>query len=265
MKKLTRGFTAISRTESKVLLLLLVTGLAAVAWAGGDPWKTKPASQWTAQDIQAIFQTSPWAKVNISPNTGSASMGMSTMSGPTPGSIPGSSTDTSKTADGALPEQVGGAARERSALTSQSYNIFWWSSRTIQAATARQNVLRGSMTQEAADKVAAQSKDEYEVLVQAANMDAFKRRGEKGMESAASLEMKKSKQKYSPTHVKFQHGADGESVTAVVFYFPKKTSSGDQTIVSDEKEIDFYLMMGGAKILTYFEPKKMADGQGSDL
>jgi hypothetical protein len=239
--------------------------LAAVAWAGGDPWKTKPASQWTAQDIQAIFQTSPWAKVNISPNNGSASLGMSTMSGPTPGSIPGSSTDTSKTADGALPEQSGGAARERAAATTQAYNVFWWSSRTIRAATARQNVLHGSMTQDAADKMASQPKDEYEILVQAPNMGVFQKRGEKDMESAASLEMKKSKQKFAPTHVKFQHGPDGESVTAAVFFFPKKSTSGDPSIAADEKEIDFYLQVSGAKIITYFEPKKMVDGQGADL
>jgi hypothetical protein len=247
------------------LCLTLVAALATIAWVGGDPWKTKPASQWTAQDIQAIFQTSPWARVNISPNTGSATLGLSAMSGPSTGAIPGSSTDNSKTADGALPEQMGGAARERAAATAQAYNVFWWSSRTIRAATARQNVLRGTMTQDAADKMAAQTRDEYEVLVQAPNMALFQSRGEKAMESAASLEMKKSKQKYAPTHVKFQHGPDGESVSAAVFFFPKKSPNGEPTIANDEKEIDFYLQVGGAKVITYFEPKKMADGQGADL
>ena len=35
---------------------------AAIAWAGGDPWKTKSIDQWTDKDIQEILLTSPWAK-----------------------------------------------------------------------------------------------------------------------------------------------------------------------------------------------------------
>ena len=44
---------------------LAVTALlaaAAIAWAGGDPWKTKSVDQWTEKDIAEILQTSPWAK-----------------------------------------------------------------------------------------------------------------------------------------------------------------------------------------------------------
>jgi len=32
----------------------------------------------------------------------------------------------------------------------------------------------------------------------------------------------------------------------------------------DEKEIDFYLQMGDAKILTYFDTRKMVDSKGQD-
>ena len=46
---------------------LAVTALlaaAAIAWAGGDPWKTKSVDQWTEKDITEILQTSPWAKAD---------------------------------------------------------------------------------------------------------------------------------------------------------------------------------------------------------
>ena len=49
-------------------LRILAVGMlatAAVAWAGGDVWKTKPYSQWDEKDIQTVLQTSPWAKLGL--------------------------------------------------------------------------------------------------------------------------------------------------------------------------------------------------------
>jgi hypothetical protein len=54
-------------------------------------------------------------------------------------------------------------------------------------------------------------------------------------------------------------------VTGVIFYFPKKGANGEPMISPHEKEIDFYLLIGDQKIITYFEPKKMVDSQGEDL
>ncbi len=51
----------------------------------------------------------------------------------------------------------------------------------------------------------------------------------------------------------------------MTFYFPKKDKAGNPTIVPDEKEMDFFLKVGDAKLITYFEPKKMMDSQGQDL
>jgi hypothetical protein len=44
------------------LTIVAVFMSAVLAWAGGDPWKGKPYSQWTEQDVTEVMQASPWAK-----------------------------------------------------------------------------------------------------------------------------------------------------------------------------------------------------------
>jgi hypothetical protein len=104
-----------------------------------------------------------------------------------------------------------------------------------------------------------------QVLVQSTNMQIFQQRGEKAFESVAYLQTQRVKAKVSPSHVAFLKGPDGPTVTGAIFYFPKKDASGEPTIRPDEKEVDFYLQVGDAKLRTYFEPKKMVDSQGEDL
>lgn len=96
-------------------------------------------------------------------------------------------------------------------------------------------------------------------------MQIFQHRGEDAFEKAAYLQFKKTKQKAYPTKVAFLKRSDGTTVTGAVFYFPKKDANGEPTIAPDEKEIDFYLQMGDAKLLTYFDPRKMVDSKGEDL
>jgi hypothetical protein len=121
------------------------------------------------------------------------------------------------------------------------------------------------MKQEDADKMLANSPDDYMLLLQSANMALFQRRGEEAFEKSAWLQMKKSKEKVYPDKIDFLKGPDGSTVTGVIFHFPKKSASGEPTIATDEKEIDFYLLVGGSKILTAFDPRKMVDSQGEDL
>jgi hypothetical protein len=236
---------------------------AAIAWAGGDPWKTKTIDQWTDKDITEILQTSPWAKVSVQPQGAWRPDGMTQASGST--GIAGSKSDSSHVAAGSNPEQTGATAKEDSAAAGQaSYSIFWWSSRTIRAASMRKAVLKGSMTEADAEKTVSNVPDEYMVLVQGTNMQIFQHRGEQAFEKAAFLQLKKTKEKVYPTKVAFLKVADG-SVNGAVFYFSKKNSGGEPTIAPDEKEIDFYLQMGDAKMITYFDPRKMVDSKGEDL
>src|SRR5277367_1477169 len=246
---------------------LAVTALlaaATIAWAGGDPWKTKSIDQWTDKDVLEILTTSPWAKANIQAQGAWRPDGMTQASGST--GIAGSKSDTSHVGAGANPEQTGATDKEDSAAASQStYSVFWWSSRTIRAASMRKAVLKGTMTEADAEKTVANVPDDYMLLVQGTNLQIFQHRGEQAFEKAAYLQLKKNKQKIYPTKVAFLKSPDESTVTGVVFYFPKKGAGDEPTIAPDEKEVDFYLQMGDAKLYTYFDPRKMVDSKGEDL
>ena len=232
----------------------IVLLLAVVAWAGGDPWKSKPFQQWDQKDVQQILQDSPWAKSNLQANGAWQPIGQSATEG-----AGAYGTRSSTVADG-------GAEKTRDALAGpKAYNAYWWSSHTIRAASCRQAVLGGTMTEADAEKLAAEVPDEYEVRVRGNNMSIFQERGEKAFDDAGWLELKKSKTKLMPSHVTFERDPSSENVVSVTFYFPKKDKSGNPTIIADEKEMDFFLKIGGSKLVTYFEPKKMVDSQGLDL
>jgi hypothetical protein len=236
---------------------------AAIAWAGGDPWKTKPIDQWTDKDIQEILVASPWPKPNLQPQGAWRPAGTAQSTGST--GIPGSASDTSHVSAGANADQNGGSEKADAAAANQAtYSIFWWSSRTIRAASNRRAVLKGTKTEADAEKAVANVPDEYMILVQGTNMQIFQHRGEQAFEKVSYIQLKKTKQKINPSKVGFTKAADG-TVNGAVFYFPKKDASGEPTISPDEKEIDFYLQMADAKLLTYFEPKKMVDSKGEDL
>jgi hypothetical protein len=241
-------------------LALLV--VATLAWAG-DVWKSKPMNQWSEKDVNDILQNSPWAKPNVSSQGAWRPDGMTQASGS--GGTAGTKTDISKNASGATTDTMGGTEKEdEAAAAAESYNVFWWSSRTIRGASLRRAVLKGSMKEEDADKMLANNPEDYEVLVNSQNMQIFKRRGEDAFDKAAWLQFKKTKEKLFPTKVEFLKSNEG-AVTGVIFHFPRKGANGEPTIAADEKEVDFYLLIGGSKILTAFDPRKMVDSQGEDL
>jgi hypothetical protein len=244
-----------------------VLALAMLVWAGGDPWKSKPFAKWTEDDVKLIFQSSPWAKPNLEPYGSWRPLGNSTADS-APGlygkSAGGAPTDV-KGGHAASNPADSGASVERDAMASrQAYTVLWWSSRTIRAASVRRAVLHGSMTEADAEKLVDEPQEDYQVLVKASNMAIFEKRGEKAFQNAAYLELKKSKQKLTPTKVTFQLGAD-DSVIGAVFHFPRKGSNGEPTISPDEKEIDFFVQIGDAKLMTDFDPRKMVDSKGADL
>lgn len=239
--------------RGRYLNILVVLVFATIAWAGSDVWKSKPYQQWDQKDVMQILRESPWAKPNVQASGSWRPLGQSTSD-----DAGAYNTRSSNVADG-------GAQKTKEALSGiRAFNVYWWSSRTMRAASRRQAVLHGTMTETDAEKLVAQVPEEYSVLVVGNDMSVFAERGEKAFADAAWLELKKSKTKLSATHVKFERDPQ-EKIVSVTFYFAKKDKSGNATIVPEEKEIDFFLKVGDAKVVTYFEPKKMADAQGLDL
>lgn len=245
-----------------ILMGLAIWVIAESAWTGGEPWKSKPYQQWDEKDIATVLQLSPWAKVNL-PIVGAWHPSGAEAADTSTLGVAGSGTDTSNRSNGAGTNQPGGTEKQAAAGT-QMYNVFWWSSRTIREASARRAVLNGATTQEAADKMVSAPVNAYQILVNSPNMAIFQQRGEEAFKQTAFIQLHKSKQKLSPTEVKFQTNPDGRVVGAV-FSFAKNGANGQPTISSDEKEIDFNLRIGDSWLRTYFNPKQMVDSQGEDL
>jgi hypothetical protein len=258
----------------KALLVAPVTLIvAALVFAGGDPWKTKPYQQWDDKDIQRIFQDSPWAKVvqvdatwkNSKLNSNDDSPQPTVPAGSPPsegkmggmggyGQAPVSSTPT-----------VGGTGDYGSSSAQASFLVRWVSSRTVQRAAARRAELAGQLKPEEAEKQLAQSPDVYEIVIGGPDMRPFQSADEDTLKTSAYLVEKKTKQKISPVKIEVSRSTDGKNVQAVAFVFPKKSDNGEPTIADDEKGVDFYCAVNGAKIHTTFDISKMQDAQGRDL
>jgi len=243
--------------SSGVLAALFAIGVH----AGGDAWKTKPYTQWDEKDVAAVLQSSPWVKLNV------ALPGALSAADATPDYNPGVSGPGSMPNRVASPApaapQLGGGDSSTPQAGAKTYNILWYSSRTIREALARRAVLKGVMTQDNAAKIVAADPDSYQVLLSSSDMSVFEGRGEDAFKDAAFIELKKEKKKINATNVAFQRSSG--KVVGVVFSFPKKDAEGQPSISADEKEIDFSVRISGAWLRSGFNLKQMADTQGQDL
>jgi len=235
-----------------LLLTSVIMLLGAAVWAAGEPWKGKPYLQWDDKDLQRIFTDSPWTRTTTVTRTW----------------LPISSKD--------LPDKmIAGSGRsiptelERSGETSVggelNFHVFWASSRVMRAATARKSVLHGDKKDLDVDKYATEPQEEIQILVQSEDMAPFTRKEEKFFQANAFLQPKKSKQKISPSHVRYERDAKGILVTSALFFFPRKAASGDPTISADERSVEFNCNMDGSSLRVNFEPQKMVDQTGADL
>lgn len=235
------------------LLLTLLLG-AALLWAGDKPWKAKTYQQWDEKDLQAILSDSPWVRVAPIQRTwlpvAEKDVGVDPAinGGVRKMPAPGSSDNTVRAGEESLREL--------------NVQVFWQSSRVMRAATAREAVMHGQQVD--VDQYVAQPQTEYQLVLRMADMTPFTQHDEKFFQDNAFLQMKKSKDKISPTHVVFEKNSQG-SVQDAVFFFPKTTSSGAPTISSDEKEVQFSCKIADQTVRMGFKPQEMVDSQGPAL
>jgi hypothetical protein len=236
----------------KFLLTLLV--FSSLAWAADVPWKGKPYDQWTTQDVERVFTDSPWARTATVTRTWRLLTQQELPDAMISGAARGMPTTQGPSNDNAGNEST--------------FDVYWASSRVVRAASARKAVLRGSQKNLDVEKYANQPQEEYQILVQSLqsnDMVPFVRHEEKFFEANAFLELRKSKQKLPPSHVRFERDEKGQLVTSAIFFFPKKTPSGDPTIGRDEKGVEFTCKIEGSTLRVNFEPQKMADNNGPAL
>ena len=237
--------------KSLLIFSVLMLFVAAV-WAGSEPWKGKPYQQWDHKDIERVFLDSPWSRTTTITRTW----------------LPISSKD--------IPDKIiSGSGRpvptelERSGETSVggelNFYVFWASSRVMRAASARKSVLHGDKKNIDVEKYATEPQEEIQILVQSEDMAPFTRKDEKFFQANAFFQPKKSKQKISPSHVRYERDAKGIMVASALFFFPRKTASGELTIANDEKSVEFNCNMDGVSLRVNFEPQKMVDQNGPTL
>ncbi|MFZ0519950.1 MAG: hypothetical protein WAL95_02940 [Candidatus Acidiferrales bacterium] len=242
--------------------------LAALAWAGGDPWKSKPYQQWDANDVKKVFSDSPWSKVvQISAtwkpaqsSEGSAPAEPQSSGGSAKtGGIGGSASSSQASA----PSPTGGAPVATNAEA--SYAVRWISSRTIREAGYRNSVIEGRLKEDEAEKQLALPVDTYEVYLGGPDMTPFQSMDDKTAQGAATLTEKKTKQHISATKAQLVHSEDGKTLQGIVFSFPKQAGNGEPSISPNEKSVEFTCAAGKAKIQTTFDLSKMEDSKGRDI
>jgi len=244
------------------LIVIGCFALAAAVWASNEPWKEKPYQQWDSKDLQKIFQDSPWAHVVRvdAPWAGGGGGDDSTV--PSGSGAPGgrSMGGTSAGGGGNAGTDMGGGGGGAA-----SFLVRWISSRTFREAMIRDRILRSQMTEAEAQSELAKPVEGYEVVVTGPDMTPFQHADESALKSAATLTLKRSKSKLTPTDVRIQKTQDGSKVAGIMYIFPAKSASGETTIGTDEKNVEFSCSAGKFTLKWSFDLSKMADSQGRDL
>ena len=234
------------------------------AWAGSEPWKSKPYQQWDDKDIQQILTDSPWvrtASVEAGWKSASASMDQPSPGMNSEGGMAGhssSSNPASRMGDDAGPMPV-------QSQPMAQFMVFWMSSKTMRAAMAQREVLHSGKTVAEAQQYVDAPQTEFQIVIQGRDMTPFLRFNEKYYATNSYLLAKKSNEKVFPTHVEYQRTPDGNSVYAVIFSFAKKLPSGQPLILPQEKSIEFSCKVEGSDMKVRFEPQKMQNQNGEDL
>jgi ketosteroid isomerase-like protein len=267
-----------------VIFLLLVS----LAWAGGDFWKTKPYTQWTQDDIRQIMYDSPWARLERVPMEwldnqrqgrganpmerapGSAGMAQTLPQGPgsagaqAAGGGPGANYPNGGLGGGATPDY--GAPSMLGTPEGQTvFVVRWNSSQTLREAIIRSHILSGDMKEADAAHYLGQPVTDYEITVIGQDMTPFGMMNPDDLKTKTYLQVKPSKLKVSPTSMQVQHAADGKTVLAVMFSFPRKTQDGKDLITPNDKAIQFVVKTKELDLNAGFDLRKMVNAKGLDL
>ncbi|HEX5423755.1 MAG TPA: hypothetical protein VFW94_09420 [Candidatus Acidoferrales bacterium] len=236
-------------------LLLAVALCATLLFAENKPWKSKPFEQWDAKDVQQIMTRSPWVRVTTVPRSW---LSAAEKNVPPEEQISGGIRS--------MPGPAGAASRgsEESQRQLNAY-VYWDSAHVMREASARNAMLHGMMKDAEAEQYASAPEEEYQLVLYMADMTPFLKNDEKFFLDKAYIETKRGKLKLPPSQIKYDRDSSGR-LKDVIFFFPKKTSSGNPTVISTEKEITFECKFGrGSGVHVIFDVQQMSGPAGLDL
>lgn len=276
-----------------ILAVLAAVVLVCAAYAD-DVWKAKPYQQWDAKDVQKILNESPWARVvhvnatwrkpgdsklpvdpgGTSPGSyGTQGSSSSGGSGAAAGATSTSSAYGIPGGGGPTNANSGSLAQNQSILNSAkapeaTFVVRWFSARAVRQALARAQILAAAMTQADAEKALADEPAEYALIVVGQDMSPFLNAEEKDLAAKAYIQPKGG-DKAPAARVMIQRapGAkpdDPRAIATIVFYFAKKTATGEPLFGATTKSAEFACQSAGATIKATFDLPKMAGPNGLD-
>jgi hypothetical protein len=253
----------------RILPVILV--VAALAWAGGDPWKSKPYQSWDKQDALKVLNDSPWSKVvTVSALWKGAGVGGAMPAGTEEGGSgpegpPHANNPYGMGGGSGSQGQPSGGGPEIPAVPLAKFEARWASSRVIREAAVRLQVLSGALTEAQAEQMVAQGPAGYQVWLVGTDMAPFEKLEENTLKRSAYLEMKKAHERVPAAAVEIQRSNDGK-LTALIYSFPRTLANGQPAIPANEKQVEFACGAGRDLTLKFnFDLTRMADQKGKDL
>ena len=236
-----------------VALLLPAPALA------GDPWKDKPYTQWMEKDLHRILADSPWSK--------QTELGQKKHTLEAPEGAPGVRGTRSADHDDDDEDKRNDRKRDEDnhGEDENAVTVRWVSSRTLREARVRGLGLRTQIAEADADKSLPAAPEDYLLAVLGEDLKFAANVEEADLVTQSYLFTERTRQRIGAKAVEIIRTQDGKKVIALIFHFPKKTLTGDETISADEKEVRFVSTGAKGRIRVDFHPREMIDRQGIDL
>ncbi len=254
---------------------LLVLLAASLLWAG-EPWKEKPYTEWTEDEVKKILKDSPWAQkvksykmgnrvvVNQRPSYAllarRSRTGATRYEGTTSGRVdPRRSTRTAKTVF-VTPKPT--EETVPAVLESHEFELLWLSALTVRQGIVRRRVLEGTLTEEEGERFLASGPDHYVIALAGLGVYSLSTVPKKELRSA-SLKTRKGK-KIIPLDRYFWGVEESGALTQVLFYFPREWN-GAATLEPGETRVTFLLETQAGRIEAEFNLKQMVRGDAPDI
>jgi hypothetical protein len=234
-----------STTRAILLSSAWVVLIIPVVWASG-PWREKSYTDWDNKDLRRILHESPWVKRFTLTK-------INAPEGALPGDTPTGLALWHYPSMANLPEDT----------HSLHFTVRWVSSRTLREAWARRLALQKRVPEDEIGKHVPPPLDEFELAVEGPDMTPFQDARESTLKAKCYLSVE-SNRRIGPTRVVLVRSKDA-TVKGILFYFPKRDSTGEPIISSHARSVGFIEHGGGVEIYVTFNPQTMVDKAGIDL
>ncbi len=209
--------------------------LVPLLWAA-EPWKDKPYTEWTAKEVQRLFEDSPWAR-------------------PVPTAFAG--TETVAVMSGESPET--GTPVARSDKVKSFVIVQWASSRTVREGIVRARQLQGTHSQDDAAKFLSAAPPDYVIVVFGPDVQKLDKVDEVALRQSTYLQIKQTNRKMPAASLNIVR--QGLNLSAVEFHFPRQMDWGP-AIRAEDKKVTFSCPFAGERLSATFDLRKMVrDGQ----